>query len=63
MTYTKAGMRAANRYTKKHLKRVEVRFQKEEFESKIKPAADAAGLPVGTYIKQAVYEQIERDKI
>lgn len=40
--------------------RVTVDFEKDYFTETLKPAAEKAGQPVNTYIKQAVADRIER---
>lgn len=50
-------------YAKNNLKRVPVNFQRDEFENEIYPAILKSGLPVGTFIKIAVSEKIERDNL
>lgn len=47
-------------YEKEHLKRIPLNVQKEFYDG-IKKAADSSGLPVNTYIKQAIREKMERD--
>lgn len=49
------------RYIKDKLQRLEVRYQKEEYESRIRPAIEKSGKPVATFIKEAIDEKIERD--
>lgn len=51
------------RYKEKAIKRVPLDMQKEYFETVLKPAADRSGVPVNTFIKQAIQEKIERDKL
>lgn len=50
------------RYTEKNLKRIPLDVQKEYYENTLKPAAERAGIPVNTFIKQAIAEKIERDR-
>lgn len=47
-------------YADTHLKRVPINYQKHEYEL-VRLAADRAGQKVGTYIKQAVRERMERE--
>lgn len=51
------------RYKEKAIKRVPLDMQKEYFETVLKPAAEKSGMPVNTFIKQAITEKIERDKL
>lgn len=48
------------KYADEHLKRVPINYQLADYEQ-VKAAADRAGQPVGTYIKQAVKERMERE--
>lgn len=48
-------------YRKEKLKRVEIHWLKEDFESKIQPAILKTGKPINTFIKEAVREKIERE--
>lgn len=49
------------RYIKNKLQRLEVRYQKDEYEGRIQPAIEKSGKPVATFIKEAIDEKIERD--
>lgn len=46
-------------YRKEHIKRVVLDMQKSYFEEVLKPAAEKLGLPVNTFIKQAIEEKIK----
>lgn len=48
-------------YAKENLKRISVNFQKDEFETRIKPSIEKTGLPLSTFIKTAIYEKIDRE--
>ena len=52
----------ADKYKKKNIKRIPLDVQKKEYEEIIKPAAECAGLPVNTFIKEAIREKIDRMK-
>ncbi len=60
MTRTRASNQAQYKYNAAHLKRVPLDMQLSDYEM-LKAAADAAGVPVNAYIKQAIRERIERD--
>ena len=60
MTVSESQRRAVYKYAKTHLKRIPLNVQLEEFDV-IKAAADRAGQPVNTFIKQAIAERIARD--
>ena len=55
-----ARMRASIKYAKANLKRFPLDMQKEYFEDVLKPAAEAAGMPISTFIKAAIAEKIAR---
>ncbi|MBP3215486.1 MAG: hypothetical protein J6M58_04570 [Clostridium sp.] len=59
--YTEASKRAAAKYAKKNLKRIPLDVQLSEYD-RIKAAADAAGEPVNTYIKNAINARLESGK-
>lgn len=49
------------RYNEKHLKRIPLDVQKSFYDEQLKPAADAAGVGVNTYIKAAIIEKMNRE--
>lgn len=49
------------KYQKEKIKRVQVNYQIDEY-TKVKAAADQAGQPIATYIKQAVQARIDTGK-
>ena len=60
----KTSARKKNRdmeYMDTHQKRVPLNFKLDDY-ARLKAAADTAGQPVGTYIKQAIKERMERDQ-
>lgn len=59
MAYTEASKRATIKYQREHLKQVPIRFQFSEYEE-LKHAADQAGLPVATFMKQAIRAAIDQ---
>lgn len=59
--YTEETKEYTIAYIKDKLQRIEVRFQKEDYENRILPAIEKSGLPVSTYIKKAIDEKIERE--
>ena len=63
MTYKPEYNEQNYKYRSAKFKRVGIDFDKEYYNNVLKPAADACGLPVGTYIKRVIAEEIERDKI
>ena len=63
MAYNESSKRATAKYLKTSVKKVDLKYKNEEYEQEIKPAIDKSGLPVATFIKQAVEEKIERDDL
>lgn len=58
--YNKNSKDYSIKYIKEKLKRVEVRFQKEYYDSVVEPAIKKSGMPAVSFIKAAVEEKIER---
>lgn len=50
------------RYRKKKIKRVPFDVQISYYNEIMKPAAECAGLPMNTFIKEAIAEKIDRMK-
>ena len=61
MPRTEASNKSQYKYNKEHLKRIPLDVQRDFYEQILKPAADAASLPVNSFIKQAIAEKIERE--
>ena len=57
------GKKAKLKYVKEKQHRIEIAYKKSEFEERIKPAIKASGLPVATFIKEAIDEKIEKGGI
>ena len=53
-------MQASIKYAKENLKRVPFDLTKEYYEDVLKPAAEAAGMKINAFIKEAIAEKIER---
>lgn len=49
-------------YYQRSIKRIPLDMLKSYYEEEVKPAADALGIPVNTFVKQAIAEKIERMK-
>ncbi len=58
MSYDNASKQATMKYIKEKQQEIKVRYKKNEFENEILPAIEQSGLPVATFIKQAVSEKI-----
>lgn len=54
------GKKAKIKYVKEKQHRVEVAWKKTEYAERIEPAIKESGLPVATFIKEAVDEKIGR---
>ena len=50
-------------YKKQNYKRVPLDLQIDYYDKILKPAAEIAGVPVNTFIKQAIAEKIARDDL
>lgn len=61
--YTEAQKRASIKYAQGKLKRIPLDVQIEYYENTLKPAAEKSGLPLNTFIKQAIQEKIQRDHL
>ena len=62
MAYDNASKQATMKYIKEKQQEIKVRYKKDEYEKEILPAIEQSGLPIATYIKQAVYEKIKADE-
>lgn len=60
--YSKAKGQAMIRYSKKSQHRVTLTFKTEDYEKLIQPYVEASGKPVSTFIKEAIFEKIEREQ-
>ncbi len=60
MAYNESRKRASMKYVKERLHSVTLRYRKEEWESAIEPAIAKSGLPVATFVKEAIDEKIKR---
>lgn len=58
MTYNPNYSKHNEENRKEKYKRVGIDFNKEYYNDVLKPAADHAGMPVGTFIKRAIDEYI-----
>lgn len=59
MPRTEAQRRAANKWRAEKVHRVALDFTLADYD-KVRAAADAEGLPVGTFCRRAVTEKMER---
>lgn len=62
MDYPENKVKYNLEYAKKNLKRIPLDVQKEKYEE-IKAAADLVGETVNGYIKKAVDERMQREKV
>lgn len=49
------------KYAREKLKRVPLDLQIDYYNNVLKPAAERAGLPVNTFIKNAIQEKIDKE--
>lgn len=61
MSYDEITKQATLKYIKNKQKEIKIRYKKEEFDEKIQPAIIKSGLPIATFIKEAIEEKIERE--
>lgn len=61
MSYDESTKKATMKYIKDKQQEIKLRYKKDEYEQEILPAIEESGLPVATYIKQAVFEKITSD--
>ena len=61
MAYNEIAKNATIKYIKDKQQRLEIKYKKEEYDQRIRPAIERSGLPTATFIKQAIDEKIERD--
>ena len=54
---------ATLKYIKSKQQEIKIRYRKDEFDERIQPAIKKSGLPTATFIKDAIEEKIERDKL
>ncbi len=60
MAKTEAMKKAEAKYKEKSIKRVPLDMQKDYYECTLLAAAEKAGMPVNTFIKEAIAEKITR---
>ena len=59
--YNESRKQSTTKYIRNNQKRIDLKIKKEVWENEIEPAILRSGLPVSTYIKQAIFEKIERE--
>ena len=63
MSVSEAQKRAAIKYQRENIKRIPFDVQKNYYTEVLKPAADAAGMKMNEFIKTAINEKIDRDRL
>ena len=63
MAYDEVSKQATLKYIKSKQQEIKNRYRKDEFDERIQPAIKKSGLPTATFIKDAIEEKIERDKL
>ncbi len=61
MGYDETSKKSTIKYIKDKQQEIKVRYKKTDYEQDILPVIEKSGLPVATYIKQAVSEKVESD--
>lgn len=61
--YTEEIKEATLKYRKSKQHPVTLSYRKEEWEREISPAIKRSGLPIATFIKEAIREKIDRDNL
>lgn len=61
MAYSQKTNIASQKYVKEKQKSILIKFKKDIYEQEIEPAIRKSGLPIVTFIKDAIYEKCERD--
>lgn len=59
--YTPEQGKATVKYIREKQKEINLRFTMREFDTNILPYIEESGLPIATFIKNAIKEKIERD--
>ena len=62
MSYDESAKKSTMKYIKEKQHEIKLRYKKEEYENHVLPSVTKSGLPIATYIKQAVYEKIKADE-
>ena len=62
MSYDESAKKSTIKYIKEKQHEIKLRYKKEEYEKYVLPSVIKSGLPLATYIKQAVYEKIKEDE-
>ncbi len=63
MAYDEVSKQATLKYIKSKQQEIKIRYRKDEFDERIQPAIKKSCLPTATFIKDAIEEKIERDKL
>ena len=63
MVYDDLSKNAVLKYKREKQHPINISYKKEEYENVIRPAIKKSGLPTATFIKEAIYEKIERDHL
>lgn len=61
MSYNATAKRATEKYIKDKQQEIRIRYKKDVYSEEILPAISRSGLPVATFIKQAVAEKIRNE--
>ncbi len=63
MSYSAKSNKAAKKYKSQGQKQIALSYKIDEYELEILPAIKESGLPVATFIKQAIMEKIKSENL
>lgn len=61
MSYSKHQNEYNKEYVKECQKQIMIKYRRDDYDNRIRPAIAKSGMPTATFIKQAIQEKIERD--
>lgn len=63
MAYTPEMNKSSQRYVRHGQKSILIKFRKDDYDKIIQPAVQKTGMPMVTFIKEAIFEKIEREQL
>jgi len=63
MPYNETAKKATIKYIKDKQQRIEIKWKKTDYDTRIAPAIEKSGQSVSAFIKDAVEEKIKRDRL
>lgn len=61
--YNPKNSKYSQKYNREHYRNAMTSFQKEFFDSTLKPVCDRLGMSVSAFVKEAILEKIERENL